>query len=256
MTTVFDPSSLTGNKSINDVIEHDLKHKAKKLDLGFGLDRNNIKGVAGFQLFSSGVVPTNIPLRNARTSYLFNNNGKVFKDIERELGVKERSTQKPVLNTHKILFTNEPTKEHGLKTEDRTHLRGLTSKYFGIPSQPDIKLETAAVNEVHLNTRNGHFEPVSAKQFQAANARSEYEDGIETVLQAVKEGKKQDDLFDNMEKGTKRKTKIPSDKSVDEMEKGKSTKVLTRTPAPPVVRPVINQPQAGGGPDPKKINFH
>ena len=240
MTDIFDPSSFTGKKTINDVIERDLKPTAKKLNLGFGLDRNNIKGVANFKLFSTGVVPTNIPLRNARTSYLYNNNGKVFKDIENKLGVKERKTHKPILNTHKILFTNEPTKEHGFKTEDRTHLRGLTNKYFGIPDQPDIKIETSAVNEIHINTRTAHFEPVSTKQFQASNARSEYENGIETVLQAVNKNKQKSILLPEL---SQKASKI----SAKNRQKERDAKEIDATSklAPPIVRPAL--PQAGGG---------
>ena len=252
MTAIFDPRSLTGNKTLDDMIRDDLKPNAKKLNLGFGLDQNNIKGVANFPLISTGNVPTNIALRNAGTSHLWSRNNKVFKDIEKEFEVKERSGNDAVLNTHKILFSVDTTREHSVNKEDKTHLRGLTSKYFGIPDRPDIKLETAAVNEIHMNTRTGHFEPVTAKQIQASNARTEndeFEEETAKILTALKQRQTSDKRYDDMENGVKKKTKLPSDKSVDDMEKGKSTKVLTRKLLPPIVRPAL-PPQAGGGPDP------
>jgi hypothetical protein len=88
-----------------------------------------------------------------------------------------------------MYFTIDPKKTPALAKEDNSYLRGVTSKYFGIPDRPDIKLETAAVNEIHLNTKTGKLEPVSAKQIQASNAREEsnnFEEELEKFTTQLK----------------------------------------------------------------------
>ena len=238
-------------EALNNLIRHNLNYNSPKLDLGVGgLDKNHISGVDGFQLFSTGIVETTLPIIDARTAHLWNHNNKVFRDIEAEFGVKARHEETPLHDMHKYLFTVDALKEAKMNTEDKTPLRGLTAKIKGIPDMPDIKLETSAINELHLNTRTGKYKKVTANEIQASNARNEDDEATEKFIAEYKAGR--DKIYIDMESGVKKKTKVPSDKSVDDMENGKSKKVFSRKLLPPIVRPAL-PPKTGGGGDPKNF---
>lgn len=239
----FEPRTLLGSNNLDDLIKRNLNPNVKQFDLGFGIDQNKLAN-KDYKLFSSGNIPTYNPLKNVSTSYMWDRN-TTFKEIERKFDVADRKGAKPVLDTHKVFFSTDATKTPVLHKQDNTNLRGFSADYFGIPDRKDIKIETAAVNELHMNTRTGHFEPVTSKQIQSMNAQIEddtYADAAETYAQQYIASRKSPFIPELMQKSGKVAARSREKQRNDASAVGGG-------PAPPVVRPAITptKPPAAGG---------